>query len=175
MTLSQKIVILRKTKGITQDEFARALDVSRQSVHKWESGQCYPEVPKIIKMKELFGISIDDLLDDSFEIPMPEKKKRRTSAKTEADVKDTKEKNEANDGNTGAPVLNNSSLPADDGIIEEIKVEVIEKTEPEVKEAKISAELTAEQVSAVNEEGGTEQAQDERRKGFFSKIFGRKR
>ena len=77
MTFSEKIVKLRKIKGLTQDEFASAVGVSRQAVYKWESGQSYPEVSKLLEIKMLFGISIDDLLDESFEIALPEKKKRK--------------------------------------------------------------------------------------------------
>ena len=60
MTFKEKLVKLRKLKKITQDEFASAVGVSRQAVYKWESGQSYPEVPKLIEMKHLFGISIDE-------------------------------------------------------------------------------------------------------------------
>ena len=77
MTFKEKLVKLRKLKKITQDEFACAVGVSRQAVYKWESGQSYPEVPKLIEMKHLFGISIDDLLDDNYEVVLPEKKRRR--------------------------------------------------------------------------------------------------
>jgi transcriptional regulator with XRE-family HTH domain len=79
MTFREKIVRLRKMKSLTQDEFATAVGVSRQAVYKWESGQSYPEVLKLIEIKMLFGISIDDLLDDTYEIEMPEKKKKRIS------------------------------------------------------------------------------------------------
>ena len=77
MLFKEKLVILRKSRGLTQDEFASAVGVSRQAVYKWECGQSYPEVPKLLEMKLLLGISIDELLDDSFDIPLPEKKKRR--------------------------------------------------------------------------------------------------
>jgi len=82
MLFKEKLVILRKSKKLTQDEFASAVGVSRQAVYKWESGQSYPEVPKLLEMKSLLGISIDELLDDSFDIPIPEKKKRRRRKKT---------------------------------------------------------------------------------------------
>lgn len=81
MTFSEKLVRLRKIRGLTQDELASAVGVSRQAVYKWECGQSYPEVSKLLEIKILFGISIDDLLDDSYEIPLPEKKKRRRSTK----------------------------------------------------------------------------------------------
>ena len=75
MTFKEKVVKLRKMKGLTQDEFASAVGVSRQAVYKWESGQSYPEVAKLLEMKILFNISIDDLLDENYEVIVPEKKK----------------------------------------------------------------------------------------------------
>ena len=87
MTFKEKLVILRKSKGLTQDDFASAVGVSRQAVYKWESGQSYPEVPKLLEMKLLFTISIDELLDDSYDIPVPEKKKRKRAPKVEKEAK----------------------------------------------------------------------------------------
>ena len=81
MTFKEKLVILRKSKNLTQDEFASAVGVTRQAVYKWESGQSYPEVPKLLEMKQLFSISIDELLDDNHDIPVPEKKKRKRAPK----------------------------------------------------------------------------------------------
>ena len=81
MTFKEKIVRLRKIKGLTQDEFASAVGVSRQAVYKWESGQSYPEVSKLLEMKVLFNISIDDLLDENYEVLLPEKKKRKRAKK----------------------------------------------------------------------------------------------
>ena len=81
MTFNQKLVVLRKIKHLTQDEFASAVGVSRQAVYKWESGQSYPEVQKLLEMKLLFGISIDDLLDDTYEIELPKKKRRKRTPK----------------------------------------------------------------------------------------------
>ena len=90
MTFQEKLVILRKTRGLTQDEFASAVGVSRQAVYKWESGQSYPEVQKLLEMKTLFSISIDNLLDDSYEVARPEKKRRKRAAKVEK-VEENKE------------------------------------------------------------------------------------
>ena len=81
MTFNEKLVVLRKIKHITQDEFASAVGVSRQAVYKWESGQSYPEVQKLLEMKLLFGISIDDLLDDTYEIELPKKKRKKRTPK----------------------------------------------------------------------------------------------
>ena len=82
MTFKEKLTVLRKNKGLTQDEFAKAVGVSRQAVYKWENGNSYPEVPKLLEIKALYGISLDNLFDDSFEVAVPEKKKR--AAKKEA-------------------------------------------------------------------------------------------
>ncbi len=93
MTFKEKLVILRKSKNLTQDEFASAVGVSRQAVYKWESGQSYPEVPKLLEMKLLFTISIDELLDDSYDIPVPEKKRRkRISKETMRQIEENVEK-----------------------------------------------------------------------------------
>lgn len=86
MKFKEKIVKLRKLKGLTQDEFASAVGVSRQAVYKWECGQSYPEVAKLLEIKMLFGISIDDLLDESYEVIVPEKKKRKRKPKTEEEI-----------------------------------------------------------------------------------------
>lgn len=63
MNLSEKIIDERKKKGWSQEELADKLDVSRQSVSKWEGGLSTPEVEKIVKMAELFGVSTDYLLN----------------------------------------------------------------------------------------------------------------
>ncbi len=67
MIISDKILYLRKRSGYTQEELAEALDVSRQSVSKWESAQSIPEIAKIIKMAEIFSVSTDYLLIDEIE------------------------------------------------------------------------------------------------------------
>lgn len=84
MTFHEKLVKLRKLKGLTQDEFASAVGVSRQAVYKWESGQSYPEVTKLLEIKMIFGISIDDLLDESYEVILPDKPKKRRGPKPTA-------------------------------------------------------------------------------------------
>lgn len=64
MSISEKIALLRKEKNLSQEAFAEALGVSRQSVSKWESGSALPDTDKIIAMSELFGVSTDYLLKD---------------------------------------------------------------------------------------------------------------
>ena len=62
MNLSDRIQNLRKTKGLSQEELAEALGVSRQAVSKWESGQSSPDLDKIVQLSEYFGVSTDHLL-----------------------------------------------------------------------------------------------------------------
>ena len=65
MILAEKIMKLRKEQGWSQEELALRLGVSRQSVSKWESMASLPDLDKILKMSELFGVSTDYLLKDA--------------------------------------------------------------------------------------------------------------
>jgi len=69
MILAEKIIMLRKKKGWSQEELAMRSGVSRQSVSKWESTASIPDLDKIIKLSEVFGVSTDYLLKDTIEIP----------------------------------------------------------------------------------------------------------
>ena len=71
MILADKIIDLRKKNGWSQEELAEKLDVSRQSVSKWESGMSIPDLNKIIAMSELFGVSTDYLVKDTLDEPTP--------------------------------------------------------------------------------------------------------
>ena len=64
MILAEKIMQLRKEQGWSQEELAVRLGVSRQSVSKWESMASMPDMDKILKKSELFGVSTDYLLKD---------------------------------------------------------------------------------------------------------------
>lgn len=62
MNFSQKLLSLRKEKGLSQDELGSQLKVSRQTVSKWELGETTPEMNKLILISELFDISLDELV-----------------------------------------------------------------------------------------------------------------
>lgn len=68
MKLAEKIVELRKQKGMTQEELAEICGVSRQSVSKWEADIALPEVEKLLLIGQIFQISMDVLLKDELEI-----------------------------------------------------------------------------------------------------------
>lgn len=67
MILANKIIEERKKNGWSQEELAEKLNVSRQSVSKWESAQSVPDLNRILKMSEIFGVTTDYLLRDEIE------------------------------------------------------------------------------------------------------------
>ena len=67
MILAEKIMKLRKQNGWSQEDLAARLNVSRQSVSKWESMASIPDLEKIVKMSQIFGVSTDYLLKDEIE------------------------------------------------------------------------------------------------------------
>lgn len=64
MTTGEKIAMLRKGKGITQEQLAEILGVARQSVSRWEMDLAFPETEKLIRLSKLFSCSIDYLLNE---------------------------------------------------------------------------------------------------------------
>lgn len=65
MDFSEKILTLRKSRNLTQEQLAEALNVSRQSVSKWESSQAIPELDKIVELSRVFDVTTDYLLKSS--------------------------------------------------------------------------------------------------------------
>lgn len=200
MTFSEKLVRLRKIRGLTQDELASAVGVSRQAVYKWECGQSYPEVSKLLEIKILFGISIDDLLDDSYEIPLPEKKKRKRSTKARDVAPEAKSVHApvdmANipvtipDLSESRPVYSEPEEPAavektesaqESTYAEHSHESVSEEKPAEAPEEKLEekpAEVPASEpyVSEPAAEAKTEKAEEhtEKKRGFFGRLFGRR-
>ena len=62
MRVSENLQILRKNKGISQEELAEILEVSRQAIGKWENGQSLPELDKLLQLSDFYGISLDGLV-----------------------------------------------------------------------------------------------------------------
>ena len=67
MILADKIITLRKKNGWSQEELAEKVGVSRQAISKWESAQSVPDLDKILRMSEIFGVTTDFLLKDEME------------------------------------------------------------------------------------------------------------
>lgn len=61
MELGEKLQSIRKSHNLSQSDLAEKLDVSRQSVSKWETGTATPELSKLIQISELFNISLDEM------------------------------------------------------------------------------------------------------------------
>ncbi len=64
MIFSEKLQLIRKSKGMTQEDLAEKLAVSRQAVAKWESGQVYPDISNLIQISNLFNVTVDYLVRD---------------------------------------------------------------------------------------------------------------
>ena len=69
MRLSEKIVQLRKEQGLSQEELAERLGLSRQAVSRWESGTALPDAGNLLQLSRLFGVTADYLLDEERESP----------------------------------------------------------------------------------------------------------
>ena len=67
MILADKIVEQRKKNGWSQEELAEKMDVSRQSISKWEGAQSVPDMGRLVRLSQLFGVSTDYLLKDELE------------------------------------------------------------------------------------------------------------
>ena len=64
MALPEKLYTLRKKSGLSQEQLAEALNVSRQAISKWEGGSATPESDKLLALSNYFGVSLDYLLKD---------------------------------------------------------------------------------------------------------------
>lgn len=64
MTFCDKLQILRKSKGFTQEALAEKLNVSRAAVAKWEAGQAYPDISNLIQISDLMNVTVDYLVKD---------------------------------------------------------------------------------------------------------------
>jgi len=61
MKFSEKLLNLRKEKGLSQEKLAKRLNVTRQTISKWELNQTVPDMNKLVKIAKLFKISLDEL------------------------------------------------------------------------------------------------------------------
>ena len=94
MTLNDKIQALRRARGLSQEEAADALNVSRQAVSKWETGQSYPSTENLIALAALFESSADELLElarsEKTDAPETDEKKDGAPAFVPADPPEDK-------------------------------------------------------------------------------------
>ena len=64
MNFNEKLIKLRKERGLSQEELGAAVGVSRQTILKWELAQSYPDVQKLVLLSDYFKISLDTLVKD---------------------------------------------------------------------------------------------------------------
>lgn len=76
MEFNEKLQELRKSRGLTQEELAEALFVSRTAVSKWESGRGYPSIDSLKEISKYFSVSIDELLTGEKLISIAEKENK---------------------------------------------------------------------------------------------------
>ena len=76
MEFGEKLCELRKSKGLTQEELAKDLYVSRTAISKWESGRGYPSIDSIKEISKYFSVSIDELLSGEKIISIAEKENK---------------------------------------------------------------------------------------------------
>lgn len=81
MEFNEKLQLLRKNKGITQEELADELYVSRTAISKWESGRGYPNIESLKEISKYFSVSIDDLLSADKLILLAEKENKENISK----------------------------------------------------------------------------------------------
>ena len=67
MKFEEKLTVLRKKNGLSQEDLADQLGVSRQAISRWELGSTMPDAPNLLKLSDLFGVSIDYLLHDEYQ------------------------------------------------------------------------------------------------------------
>ena len=78
MEFHEKLQILRKQKGITQEKLAEALFVSRTAVSKWESGKGYPAIDSLKRIAEFYGVTVDGLLSGDELLTIVKEEQRQT-------------------------------------------------------------------------------------------------
>lgn len=78
MELNEKLQNLRKQKGLTQEQLAEALHVSRTAISKWESGRGYPNIESLKDIAKFFSVSLDELLSSDALLTIAQRKESHT-------------------------------------------------------------------------------------------------
>ena len=82
MALSEKLYTLRRKSGLSQEQLAEQLNVSRQAISKWEAGQSIPESDKLLSISNYFHVSLDYLMKEETQDTISEKEQINTSLQT---------------------------------------------------------------------------------------------
>lgn len=81
MEFGEKLKAARTRSGLTQEEVARKLGVSRQSLSNWENNRTYPDLASALKLSDLYGLSLDDMLKDDMELRRQMERRQETIRK----------------------------------------------------------------------------------------------
>ena len=85
MNFNEKLIELRKAKGLSQDELGQRLGVSRQTISKWELAQTYPDFQRLVLLSDYFGMSLDALVK---EIDVQEVREKKSNDKQLSEIYD---------------------------------------------------------------------------------------
>jgi len=88
MEFNNKLYELRKQKGFSQEELANRLNVSRQTISKWEVGESTPDMEKLVAISDLFEISLDELVLDKKEETNPLASEQIVKSELYSDIKE---------------------------------------------------------------------------------------
>lgn len=105
MKLEEKILALRKKRGLSQEGLAKRLKVTRQAVYKWEAGISRPELDKILSIAQLFNVSSDVLLNDKLSLDID----NISQEDKEEQNDDSDEENESNNEDDNTNIINESN------------------------------------------------------------------
>lgn len=82
MKMQDKLIMLRKKAGLSQDDLAEKINVSRQAISRWENGTALPDALNVLQLSKMFHVTTDYLLNDDYEsdgdIPVVQKVKQET-------------------------------------------------------------------------------------------------
>lgn len=95
MKLGEKILQLRKAKGLSQEQLAAEISVSRQAISKWELGESMPDIENILQLTKIFDVTSDYLLNDTIDNPDSNQMKTEenlVSKMLKAELKDDSDK-----------------------------------------------------------------------------------
>jgi len=166
MSFHSKMIKLRKIKSMTQEAFAAEVGVSRQSVYKWESGQSYPDVEKLLKIARTFGVTVDDMLNDEMDVDARGVMRPAAEVKEEEEriAREKEERRRRRAENKARREAEAAQAAAEEAPAPETPAEEVAASEAPAKEEAPAEEAPAKEEAPVAEKRG----------GFFS-FFRRKK
>lgn len=176
MSFHSKMIKLRKIKNMTQETFATEVGVSRQSVYKWESGQSYPDVEKLLKIARTFGVTVDDMLNDEMDVDMrgvmrPVAEVKEEEERIAREKEERRRRRAENKARREAEAAKAEKAPATEETATVAETPAIEAT-PVIEEAPA---VEAPAVEAPVAETAKEEAPAQEKRGGFFGLFRRKK